>query len=260
MTYNFSSMSSLYDTLNDVMYDYEEEGNENALEQFFHAVTEASSCPQTIGRFHIYTKSDAVLEFVRWFYATTPSAGIDDCTDALYLHFEDKINYSTAEQIDIPTIQRVIEVADDLFFFSQKIHPVSISIVDAEMDGRNGHSIAVFDGHACRGAIFLYRMWNNFCSKVTPAAVLFHELGHQLHFRLTKKIYKVPESFYNHLDRLGADYTNLDETDLLEVFADTFLLAVIHKTKEFGDPFPEISDITKQLCFDYITALINTLP
>ena len=54
MTYNFSSMSSLYDTLNDVMYDYEEEGNENALEQFFHAVTEASSCPQTIGRFHIY--------------------------------------------------------------------------------------------------------------------------------------------------------------------------------------------------------------
>lgn len=111
----------------------------------------------------------------------------------------------------------------------------------------------------CSGAIFLYRMWNNFDGKVTPASVLLHELGHQLHFRLTGELYKVPESFYGHLDNLGADHSNMSEADLLEVFADTFLLAVIHKTKEFGDPFPEITGKTNQHCFNYIAALINNL-
>lgn len=260
MTYDFSSMFSLCNTLNNVMYDYEENDNEDALRQFFHTVIEASPCPQSIGPFSVYEESDAVLEFIRWFYATAPSAGIEDCTDAIYLYLEEKINCSEAEQIDVPTIQRVLAIVDELFSFSQKIHPISISIVDAEMDGRNGESIATLDNHNCHGAIFLYRMWNNCDGKVTPSSVLLHELGHQLHFRLTGELYKVPESFYGHLDNLGADYSHLSNADLLEVFADTFLLAVIHKTKEFGDPFPEIPDTTKQLCFDYITALINTLP
>lgn len=192
MNYDFSSMFSLYDTLNNVMYDYEEDGNENALRQFFHAATAISLSPQSIDYFDVYKESDAVVQFVRWFYATTPSASINDSTDALYLHLEEKIDCSEAEQIDVPTIQRVLTIVDELFSFSQKIHPISISIVDAEMDGRNGESIAVLDNHNRHGAIFLYRMWNNFDGKVTPSSVLLHELGHQLHFRLTGELYKVP--------------------------------------------------------------------
>jgi len=115
MTYDFSSMFSLYDTLNNVMYDYEEEGNENALRQFFHAATAVSPRSQPIGCFDVYEDSDAVLEFVRWFYATTPCSGIEDCTDALYLHLEQKIGFSEAEQIDLPTILRVLEAVDELF-------------------------------------------------------------------------------------------------------------------------------------------------
>lgn len=259
MTYDFSSMFSLCNTLHNVMYDYEEDGNEDALRQFFHAATAVSLSPQPIGCFDVYKESDAVLQFVRWFYATTPSTGIEDCTDALYLYLEEKINYSEAEQIDVPTIQSVLAIVDELFSFSQKIHPISISIVDAEMYDRNGESIAVLDNHNCHGAIFLYRMWNNFDGKLTPSSVLLHELGHQLHFRLTEELYKVPESFYGHLDSLGADHSNLSESDLLEVFADTFLLAVIHKTKEFGDPYPEISDIIKAHCYNYITDQFNGL-
>lgn len=258
MTYDFSSMFSLCNTLNNVMYDYEENGHEDALQQFFRAVTAVPSRPLSTGCFDVYEGSNAVLEFIRWFYATTSSSGIDDCTDALYLHLEEKIGFSEAEQIDIPTVLRVLAIVDELFSFSQKIHPVSISIVDAEMDGRNGESIAVFGNH-CSGAIFLYRMWNNFDGKVTPASVLLHELGHQLHFRLTGELYKVPESFYHHLDSLDADHSNLSEADLLEVFADTFLLAVIHKTKEFGDPFMEIPEDTKACCYYYICNILNSL-
>ncbi len=258
MTYDFSSMFSLYDTLNNVMYDYEEDGNENALQQFFHAATAVSPRSQPIGCFDVCEESDAVLEFVRRFYATTPCSGIDDCTDALYLQLEEKIGFSEAEQIDIPTIQRVLEAMDELFSFSRMIHPISISIIDAEMYGRNGESIAVFGNH-CSGAIFLYRLWNNFEGKATPASVLLHELGHQLHFCLTGELYKVPESFYGHLENLGADYSDLSNEDLLEVFADTFLLAVIHKTKEFGDPYPEIRDTIKAHCYNYIADQFNGL-
>ena len=257
MIYDFSSIYSLYDTLNNVMYDYEEEGNENALQQFFHAATAVSLRPQPIGCFDVYEESDAVLQFVRWFYATTPSSGVKDCTDALYLHLEEKIGFSEAEQIDISTIQRVLEAVDELFSFSQKIHHISISIIDAGMNERNGESIAVVNNHNCHGAIFLYRMWNDFDEKATPSSVLLHELGHQIHFRLTGELYKVPESFYGHLDNLGADYSDLSNADLLEVFADTFLLAVIHKTKEFGDPYPEIRDTIKAHCYNYIADQFN---
>ena len=242
------------------MYDYEEEGNSKAIRQFTLAAAKQMPCEHHIGNFKIYEDPCSVLEYVRWFYATTSSVSIEDCTEALYLHLDEKIDFSEAELIDLATIQRVLEVVDNLFSFSTKIHPVSISIIDAEMHGRNGESIAVFGNQNNRGATFLYRLWNNFDSKVTPASVLIHELGHQLHFHLTGELYKVPESFYNHLDSIGADYTNLSEADLLEVFADTFLLAVIHKTKEFGDPFPEISANTKMHCYNYITNLIRNLP
>lgn len=139
------------------------------------------------------------------------------------------------------------------------MHPISISIIDAEMDGRNGEPIAIFEDHDCHGAIFLYRLWIDFNGRVSPAMVLLHELGHQLHFHLTGDLYKLPESFYGHLNSLGADYSNLSETDLLEVFADTFLLAVIYKTEEFGDPFPEIAENTKELCYSYIYNILSTI-
>ena len=256
MRFDFSNLCALRDTLGHLMERYEE--NENAFRQFYDAVAEKTLCPHSIGSVRIYDETDAVLEYIRWFYATTPSVSLDDCTDALYLHLEDKICCSDGAQIDLPTIRRVLAVVDDLFSFSQKLHPISISMVDAEMDGCNGESIALFGDGGCSGAIFLYRLWNDFDGRFTPATVLLHELGHQLHFRLTGELRRLPESFYNFLHQLSADNVNASESDLLEVFADTFLLAVIHKTKEFGDPFPEISEHTKKRCYSYIYNILST--
>lgn len=256
MRFDFSNLCALRDTLGHLMERYEE--SENAFRQFYDAVAEKSLCHHSIGPVRIYDGTDAVLEYIRWFYATTPSVSLDDCTDALYLHLEDKISCSDGEEIDFPTIRRVLAVVDNLFSFSQKLHPISISIVAAEMDGRNGESIALFGDDGCCGAIFLYRMWNDFDGRATPATVLLHELGHQLHFHLTGELRSLPKTFYAFLCQLGADYVNASEADLLEVFADTFLLAVIHKTKEFGDPFPEISDTIKAHCYKYIFTLISS--
>lgn len=257
MRFDFSNLCALRDTLGHLMERYEED--EKVFRQFYDAVTAKTLCPDSIGPVHIYDGTDAVLEYIRWFYATTPSVSLDDCTDALYLHLEDKIRCSDGAQIDLPTIRRVLAIVDELFCFSQKLRPISISIIDAEMDGRNGESIAAFGDDGCSGVIFLYRMWNDFGGRFTPAAVLLHELGHQLHFHLTGELYKLPQSFYSHLNSLGADDSYLSEADLLEVFADTFLLAVIYKTKEFGDPFPEIDESTKGLCYSYIYNILSAI-
>lgn len=257
MRFDFSNLCALRDTLGHLMERYEE--NENAFRQFYDAVAEKTLCPHFIGPIRIYDGRDAILEYIRWFYTTTPSVSPDDCTDALYLHLEEKIRCSDGEQIDPPTIRRVLAVVDNLFSFSQKLHPIFISIVDAEMDGQNGESIALFGNDGCCGAIFLYRMWNDFDGRFTPATVLLHELRHQLHFRLTGELRRLPESFYDFLRQLGADYANASDADMLEVFADTFLLAVIHKMKEFGDPFPEISENTKERCYSYICNMFSTI-
>lgn len=257
MRFDFSNLCTLRDTLGYLMERCEED--EDAFRQFYDAVAEKPLRPHSIGPIRIYDGTDAVLEYIRWFYATTPSVSLDDCTDAFYLHLEDKISCSDGAQIGLPTIRRVLAVVNDLFSFSQKLHHISISIVDAEMDGRNGESIALFGDGGCSGAIFLYRMWNDFDGRVTPATVLLHELGHQLHFHLTGELRRLPESFYEFLRQLGADYANASEADLLEVFADTFLLAVIHKAKDFGDPFPEISESIKKCCYSYIYDILSTI-
>lgn len=197
MRFDFSNLCALRDTLGYLMERYKEDAN--AFRQFYDAVAEKTLCPHSIGPVRIYDGTDAVLEYIRWFYATTPSVSPDDCTDALYLHLEDKINCSDGEQIDLPTIRRVLAVIDGLFSFSQKLHPISISVVDAEMDGCNGESISIFGDDSSCGAIFLYRMWNDFDGRFTPAAVLLHELGHQLHFHLTGELHRLPESFYEFL-------------------------------------------------------------
>ena len=137
MRFDFSDLCALRDALGHLMERYEED--EDAFRQFYDAVAAKTLCPHFIGPIRIYDGRDAVLEYIRWFYATTPSVSLDDCTDALYLRLEDKISCSYGEQIDLPTICHVLTIVDDLFSFSQKLHPISISIIDAEMDGRNVH-------------------------------------------------------------------------------------------------------------------------
>ena len=193
MRFDFSNLCTLRDTLRHLMGHYEED--EKVFRQFYDAVATKTLCPCPIGPVRIYDGTDAVLEYIRWFYATTPSVSLDDCTDALYLRLEDKISCSYGEQIDLPTICHVLTIVDDLFSFSQKLHPISISIIDTEMDGRNGESIAVFGDDSCSGAIFLYRMWNDFGGRFTPATVLLHELGHQLHFHLTENFAGFQKAF-----------------------------------------------------------------
>ena len=123
MRFDFSNLCALRDTLGHLMERYEE--NENAFRQFYDAVAEKTLCPHFIGPIRIYDGRDAILEYIRWFYTTTPSVSPDDCTDALYLHLEEKIRCSDGEQIDPPTIRRVLAVVDNLSHSHRSCIPFS---------------------------------------------------------------------------------------------------------------------------------------
>lgn len=259
MDYNFDSMTNLFFTLSDVMYEYEE-GNTDALQNFYKSAMEKEPIPAATDYADIYQEQDAVLHFIRWFYATTPCIDLDDCTDALAIHLEDNFCDSDAPMINLVNVQHVLEVVDSIFpNYRNVVKNFSISILAAERKERNGESIAIMDEETEQGAIFLYRMWNDFDGNFTPEAVLLHEMGHQLHFFLTKTLNIVPDSFVPYLKSIGAHPEDLNDGDLLEVFADTFLLAVVHKTKELGDPFPMIDENTKALCYAYIASLFSPI-
>jgi len=93
--------------------------------------------------------------------SSTPCADITDCIESLHLHIEDHFCRSASELIDLPTVNRVLNVVWQLFpFFYEAVlaHNLSISIVDAMHIGRNGESVAIFDDGNYSGAIFLYRL------------------------------------------------------------------------------------------------------
>lgn len=135
MTYNFENILCLKSTLQAVMCDYENNDNTKALQQFFDAATDITPVPSSTSFARIYEGKDSVLQFIRWFYATIPSAGIDDCTDALYEHLCDRMFSSETTIIDVPTIHSVLDAIDQLFPFFKIVTnntPLSISIIDAK--------------------------------------------------------------------------------------------------------------------------------
>ncbi len=69
----------------------------------------------------------------------------------------------------------------------------------------------------------------------------------------------MPESFPQFLNSIGADVEKLSSAQLLELFADTFLIAVTSRAKDFGDPFPEIKHDVKHRCFSYMEHFISEL-
>lgn len=69
----------------------------------------------------------------------------------------------------------------------------------------------------------------------------------------------VPESFPRFLCSIGADVETLSAAQLLELFADTFLIAVTSQIKDFGDPFPEIKQDIKRFYFSYMEHFISEL-
>ena len=86
--------------------------------------------------------------------------------------------------------------------------------------------------------ILLRSFLSSFPLSICFSSVLLHELGHLLHIKATGTLTDVPDSFKEHLLGLGIDCRKLTTAQLQELFADTFMLAVVCRQPELGMPKP----------------------
>ena len=102
----------------------------------------------------------------------------------------------------------------------------------------------------------MYRMREK---SLSPIPVLLHELGHLLHIRETGAMDQVPSSFVTYLRYLGAQTDALSIPQLQDVFADTFILAVMSQHPELEVPIPELSDQVLRASYQYMQAFFDEI-
>ena len=115
---------------------------------------------------------------------------------------------------------------------------------------------AVFTPDGIWGCICMYRMREE---RLSPIPVLLHELGHLLHIRETGGMGQVPSSFVTYLRCLGAQTDALSIPQLQDVFADTFMLAVMSQHPELEVPIPGLSDQVLRASYQYIQAFFDEI-
>ena len=100
----------------------------------------------------------------------------------------------------------------------------------------------------------MYRMREK---SLSPIPVLLHELGHLLHIRETGAMDQVPSSFVTYLRCLGVQSDALAIPQLQDVFADTFMLAVMSRYPELEPPIPGLSEQVFNASYEYMSTLLD---
>lgn len=234
-----------------------DEGNESAAVDFANRIFSiCPSCSATEG-YAVY-QDDAVIRHVQRFLTDNKELGIDRCIEELHRYAE-RFWYTDTPMLTEDDVATVFQMVDVLFSYSPKVlakHPVDILLIDAQHECLNGEVSAVFTDGGMRCCICIYRMQSE---RVDPIHVLLHELGHLLHIKATGTLTEVPASFAEHLLSMGIDCGNLTAAQLQELFADTFMLAVVSRYPELGVPEPGFSEKALAVCYKYIRALFDTI-
>lgn len=109
--------------------------------------------------------------------------------------------------------------------------------------------------------LFLYHMNPYNPEMPMPETVLFHELGHAVHARLTGGISPVPIKVLDFLEELCFPrIKSLNESQQCEVFADIISTGMIYKSPfSKYDPFPQILENDKKTFSLLFEKIINSL-
>lgn len=235
--------------------------DEKAAADFINAVMAEPAHFQNVASAKVYQRKDAVVKYLQCFVQSHATLGADKCVALLFRNIDQRFWPADTPTLDLADIQRVFQAVDGLFPYSEKVfdrHSLVIMLHDGQAENCNAESTATFDKSGMRGTIRIYRMRESQGS-FTATHVFLHKLGHLLHMRGTKTIKDMPESFPRFLRSIGADVKTLSSAQLLALFADTFLIVVISQANGLGDPFPEIKQDVKQLCFSYMEHFISEL-
>lgn len=129
--------------------------------------------------------------------------------------------------------------------FENILHNVCIEILILRETNKNYNSLCYPDSDFIGFKILCLYMKDDKEYKdgtTNPIYVLLHELGHVINWYITKEKKKVPDSFFK---VVGKHNTSLKPENplALEVFADSFAMAVMHNTElDKYNPFNNIID------------------
>lgn len=242
-------MTTLFEAAENVLTELDE-GSDIAGVDFARRIFSMQASCHEHNAFYLYQK-DAVVRYVQWFLTCNRELGVDSCVDALYQHasqFWDSDTPSMTEDM----AEKVFQIVNSLFPYSKKVlgtRPIDLLLMDAQHVRVNGETSAVFTPDGMWGCICMYRMQDD---TTAPVHVLLHELGHLLHVKATGTLTELPDTFRAYLSELGTEHERLTIFQLQDVFADTFMLAVISKHPELGIPVPGISEKALAACYKYI--------
>lgn len=253
--YDFFDMATLAATTDEVI-DALDAGQTCAALDFANHVF-SIDIPHTVtSHYNLYTDENAVIRFAQWFLRGAGESGIDHAVEALSRHCAEFDDTDTP-LLTPDSAAAVFRAVNSLFPFAETVigsHPIDLLIIDAQHKCRNGESTAVFSDDGMRSCICIYRLQDECPS--APEHILLHELGHLLHMNVTGTVTEVPSSFREYLSRLGTDCSRFSDKQLREVFADSFMLAVLRKHPKWSIPVPGISQEVLNICYQYIATLI----
>ena len=234
-----------------------EEGDESAAEEFAKYIF-ALRPSYVSGTSYLLYQEDAAARYAQWILSINRELGITLCLEALH-QFADKFWPSNMPAITEAQVKQVFQMVNQVFPYTQKVspeQPIEILLFDARHETLNGETTAFFEPSGMRGCICMYRMQEE---TLSPVAVFLHELGHLLHIRGTGAMDQVPPSFVTYLRRLGAQTDALTIPQLQDVFADTFMLAVMSQHPELEVPIPGLSDQVLRAGYQYIQAFFDEI-
>lgn len=150
----------------------------------------------------------------------------------------------------------LLKYADYKFAFSRDVlknNPLQILRLNHTHKNWNSYySATIFEDGRINDCIILTHLSNNSIFKQEFS--FFHELGHLLHTRITKKLSIVPESF----EMVFHKNKGISEDEKIEHFADFFAIAVLYNSPFAKyDPYITMEKESKIFMQDYFNWLIQ---
>ncbi len=251
--FDFFDMPSLSAVLLDIIEELNE-GNDDAAIDF------ATHVPCiTTPLCTLHTEENAVIRYTQHFLKHNQELGIVDAVESL-THHTARFDYADTPMLTLESAVSVLNRVCEVFPYAEKVigdNPIEILLIESQYESRNGESTVIFTPNGMQGNICIYQLQDNCVA--APEHIFLHELGHLLHMKATRTLADVSASLIEYLSQLGTDCSQLTTAQLQEVFADTFMLAVLYMCPEWSVPIGGIPYKAQELCCNYIRAFFDQL-
>lgn len=186
--------------------------------------------PQNI---NIYYSEKAIRNLVLEQFIKINSKNFNNRINDLQSFFESITEKHSTKKITKKDIDVIFKVINQKFPDFQKIlNNITINILIFNNTDKEVNSAAIPSQNFKKFKIICFCMKKDedyLSGAVNPCYVFLHELGHILCWLITKETRKVPKTFLNKMGKYMKP-TDPSNPDLLEVFADSFAMAIMNNT------------------------------